>query len=88
MWQPGASNSMADVPGVAVGHAQDAQAKTGVTVVRFAAPARASVSIIGQAPGTREAALLDPARTVEQIDGLLLAGGWAFFDKLSQAFVG
>ncbi len=78
MWQPGARNSLADVAGVAVGHAQSADAKTGVTVVRFAAPARASVSIIGQAPGTREAALLDPARTVEQIDGLVLAGGSAF----------
>ena len=78
MWQRGEHNGPADLAGVAVGHAHDAVARTGTTVIAFDAPAVASVSIVGQAPGTRDMALLDACRTVERIDALVLSGGSAF----------
>ena len=39
---------------------------------------RASVSILGGAPGTKETDLLAPDKIVENIDGIILAGGSAF----------
>ncbi len=42
------------------------------------APAVASVAVMGGAPGTRETDLLDPERTVQGIDALVLSGGSAF----------
>lgn len=78
MWQAGPKNSLCDVAGLAVGHAEDHQARTGTSVIVFDAPATAAVSILGQAPGTRDMALLDPARTVDGIDALVLSGGSAF----------
>ena len=41
-------------------------------------PATASISISGGAPGLRDAALLEPDMTVQQIDALVLSGGSAF----------
>lgn len=78
MWQGGPKNSLCDVTGLVVGHAEDHQARTGTSVIVFDAPAAAAVSILGQAPGTRDMALLDPARTVDGIDALVLSGGSAF----------
>lgn len=78
MWQAGPKNSLSDVAGLAVGHAEDHQVCTGTSVIVFDAPATAAVSILGQAPGTRDMALLDPARTVDGIDALVLSGGSAF----------
>lgn len=78
MWQAGPKNSLCDVAGLAVGHAEDHQARTGTSVIVFDAAATAAVSILGQAPGTRDMALLDPARTVDGIDALVLSGGSAF----------
>lgn len=78
MWTAGPTNSLADLPGVRVGHAHDPAAKTGTSLVVFAEPAITSVSILGQAPGTRETELLDPARTVQGVDALVLSGGSAF----------
>lgn len=65
MWHKGETNSPADIAGVRIGHASDQKAKTGTSVVVFDSPSTASVSILGQAPGTRETELLDPSRTVE-----------------------
>lgn len=78
MWHRGKTNSPADIAGVRVGHASDHNAKTGTSVVVFDTPATASVCVLGQAPGTRETELLDPSRTVGQIDALVLSGGSAF----------
>ncbi|MEM6713119.1 MAG: P1 family peptidase [Pseudomonadota bacterium] len=78
IWQPGAANTLTDIDGLQIGHADDRKANTGVSVLLFDEPATASVCILGQAPGTRDIALLDPARTVETIDGLVLAGGSAY----------
>ncbi|RVU12590.1 P1 family peptidase [Methylobacterium oryzihabitans] len=71
-------NSLADIPGLAVGHADDARLASGVTAILFDAPATASVDVRGGGPGTRETDLLDPERTVTGIDALVLSGGSAF----------
>src|SRR5712691_6628757 len=71
-------NLITDVAGVRVGHAEDARAATGVTAVVFDEPVVASIDVRGGGPGTRETDLLEPAMTVERIDGLALAGGSAF----------
>jgi L-aminopeptidase/D-esterase-like protein len=71
-------NVITDVPGLRVGHADDARLGSGVTAIVFDAPAVAAIDVRGGGPGTREAALLDPSATVERIDAIALAGGSAF----------
>jgi D-aminopeptidase len=71
-------NLITDVPGIRVGHAEDARLGSGATAVIFDAPAVASIDLRGGGPGTRETALLDPAQTVEGIDAITLSGGSAF----------
>src|SRR5215475_5962223 len=71
-------NLITDVAGVRVGHAEDARLHSGVTAIVFEEPAVASMDVRGGGPGTRETDLLDPAATVERIDGLALSGGSAF----------
>ncbi len=71
-------NLITDVPGLKVGHAEDARLGSGSTAVIFEAPAVASIDLRGGGPGTRETALLDPAQTVEGIDAIALSGGSAF----------
>jgi len=61
-----------------VGHWTDAVARTGVTVLRFDQPTVASGEVRGGAPATREFALLDPSRTVERVDAIVISGGSAF----------
>jgi D-aminopeptidase len=71
-------NLLTDIPGVRVGHADDAALASGVTAILFDRPAVASADIRGGGPGTRESALLDPVNTVDAIHGLALSGGSAF----------
>jgi D-aminopeptidase len=71
-------NLITDVAGVRVGHADDANLGSGVTVVMFDEPAAGSIDVRGGGPGTRETALLDPAQTVSGIDAIALSGGSAF----------
>jgi D-aminopeptidase len=71
-------NLITDVPGIQVGHAEDARLGSGVTAILFDEPAVASVDVRGGGPGTRETDLLDPATTLAQVDGLALSGGSAF----------
>src|SRR5882762_11901435 len=66
------------MPGIRVGHAADAKLASGSTVVVFDKAVVASVDVRGGGPGTRETDLLDPARTVEGIDAIVLSGGSAF----------
>ena len=73
-----ARNLITDVAGVQVGNAGDARLASGVTVILFDAPVVASIDVRGGGPGTRESDLLDPARTVEGIDAIVLSGGSAF----------
>ncbi len=71
-------NLITDVPGLKVGHAEDAALGSGATAVIFDEPAVASIDLRGGGPGTRETALLDPAQTVQGIDAITLSGGSAF----------
>ena len=71
-------NSITDVPGIAVGHAQDAEALTGCTVILAQKGAVAGVDQRGGAPGTRETDLLSPFNLVSEIHAILLSGGSAF----------
>jgi D-aminopeptidase len=71
-------NLITDVPGVTVGHAQDARLASGATAIVFDRPAVAAVDVRGGAPGTRETDLLDPGMLVEHIDAIALSGGSAF----------
>jgi len=70
-------NLLTDVPGVRVGHADDAALASGVTAIVFDAPAIASIDVRGGGPGTREDAALKPESTVEVVDGIALSGGSA-----------
>jgi L-aminopeptidase/D-esterase-like protein len=70
-------NLLTDIPGVRVGHADDTKLASGVTAVIFEAPAIAAVDVRGGGPGTREAAALDPAGTVDRIDAIAFSGGSA-----------
>src|ERR1700744_3731148 len=71
-------NLLTDIPGVRVGHADNAALGSGVTAIIFDTPAIASMDVRGGGPGTREGSLLDPVATVEQIHGIALSGGSAF----------
>jgi len=76
--RPGPRNLITDVPGLLVGHAQDARLKSGVTVLTAQAPFTAAVHVMGGAPGSVETDLLAPDKLVTQADALVLAGGSAF----------
>jgi L-aminopeptidase/D-esterase-like protein len=71
-------NLLTDVPGVKVGHADDAKLASGVTAIVFDNAAVASADVRGGAPGTRDIDLLQPEETVERIDAVVLSGGSAF----------
>ena len=67
------------VSGIRVGHWQDVTAQTGCTVVLCPKPGCvASGDVRGGAPGTRETALLEPEKKVQQVQAVLLTGGSAF----------
>lgn len=65
-----------DVPGLRVGHATDAAARTGCTVVL--GPFRAACDVRGSASGTREIEAISHLHLVERADAILLTGGSAF----------
>lgn len=71
-------NSITDVPGLRVGHAQDDEALTGCTVILCEKGAVGGMDQRGGAPGTRETDLLDPVNAVGKVHAVLLAGGSAF----------
>jgi L-aminopeptidase/D-esterase-like protein len=66
------------VEGVRVGHWTDQAARTGCTAVLFPDGTVASGEVRGGAPASREFELLDPHRTVDRLDAVLLTGGSAF----------
>lgn len=70
--------SIIDVPGVRVGHAEDALKQTGCSVVLFDAGAVCGVDVRGAAPGTRETDLLNPTNFIEKVHAVVLSGGSAF----------
>jgi len=64
------------VGGLRIGHATDADARTGCTVML--GPFRGAISVRGLATGTRELDALTPTHLVPGIDAVLLTGGSAF----------
>ena len=66
------------IEGIAVGHATDATARTGCTVVLCPGGAIAGVDVRGAAPGTRETEALRAGRLVQKAHAVLLTGGSAF----------
>lgn len=71
-------DNLTDIPGISVGHAQDDQAKTGVTVILCQRGAAGGVDARGFAAGTRDIAPLSPSHLVTRIHALVLAGGSAY----------
>jgi len=71
-------HAITDISGVLVGHAQDAGAITGCTVILCEKGAVAGIEQRGGAPGTRETDLLRPMHRVHRVHAVLLAGGSAF----------
>jgi L-aminopeptidase/D-esterase-like protein len=67
-----------DVPGIRVGHATDAVALTGVTVVLCDVPAVAGVELRGWANDVVGLDYLDPRHLVGVVDGVVLGGGSRF----------
>lgn len=72
------NNSITDVSGIEVGHAQNEDALTGCTVILCRKGAVAGVDVRGGAPGTRETDLLSPINLVQKVHAVVLAGGSAF----------
>src|SRR5215813_9484562 len=75
---PAPRNLLTDIPGIRVGHADDARVASGPATAHVDEPFVTAVDVRGGGPGTRETDLLDPARTVEGIDAIALSGGSAF----------
>jgi L-aminopeptidase/D-esterase-like protein len=72
------TDSIIDVPGIKVGHAQNEAAVTGCTVVLCEAGAVGGVDQRGGAPGTRETDPLRPMHLVQHVHAVVLSGGSAF----------
>jgi L-aminopeptidase/D-esterase-like protein len=72
------NNTITDIPGLSVGHAQDEQALTGCTVVLCENGAIGGVDQRGGAPGTRETDAMHPMHLVNEVHAVVLAGGSAF----------
>lgn len=72
------NNSITLIDGIRVGHAQDAKALTGCTVILCEKGAVAGVDQRGGAPGTRETDALQPVHLVSKVHAIVLAGGSAF----------
>jgi L-aminopeptidase/D-esterase-like protein len=72
------NNAITDIPGIRIGHAQDAQALTGCTVVLCEGGAIGGVDQRGGAPGTRETDAMHPMHLVNEVHAVVLSGGSAF----------
>ncbi len=73
--RPGPLNLITDVGGLKVGAAHDAEARTGVTVIRPDTRAIAAVVVGGGGPGTRETDALAPDTLVDAVDAIVFSGG-------------
>lgn len=69
---------LTDVNGVKLGHCQDLEALTGVSVILCEEGFIAGVDVRGAGPGTRETDLLRAENLVEKIHAVFLTGGSAF----------
>jgi L-aminopeptidase/D-esterase-like protein len=71
-------NAITAIDGIRVGHAHDADAVTGCTVILCEKGAVGGVDQRGGAPGTRETDALQPVHLVSKVHAIMLAGGSAF----------
>jgi L-aminopeptidase/D-esterase-like protein len=71
-------NGLTDVPGILVGHATDAVALTGCTVILCGNDAVGGVDIRGSATGSIELDTLHPGHVAPNVHAIVLAGGSAF----------
>lgn len=67
-----------EIEGFRIGHAQNDEAKTGVTVILFDKEATVGVDISGGGPASRETHLLDPTTATHPINAIMLSGGSAY----------
>lgn len=72
---PGPRNLITDVPGLLVGQAEDAKARTGVSVIVPDGRATCAVDVRGGGPGTRETDALNSWNLVHSVDAVVLSGG-------------
>lgn len=70
--------SVTQIPGVFAGHATNAEAGTGCTVIVCPEGAIGGVDVRGGAPATRETDLLRPEETVQIVHAVVLSGGSAY----------
>ncbi len=68
-------NSILDVGGIDIGHAQDLSVQTGVTVILPHAPATCAVDVRGGGPGTRETEALNDGGLIDRVHAVVLSGG-------------
>jgi len=73
--QVGSAGSIADVPGVKVGHFTDTRRPTGCTAVLFEDGASGGVDFDGSGPEDFQAGMLQPESALQTVWGVLLAGG-------------
>jgi L-aminopeptidase/D-esterase-like protein len=71
-------NAITDIEGIKVGHASDFKGYTGCTVILCEKGAVCGIDVRGSASGTRQVDALGVSHIVEQIHGILLAGGSSF----------
>ncbi len=76
--RPGPTNSLLDVPGIHIGHAQDEALRSGVTVLHFGEAMACAVDMRGGGPATRETDAVGPDATLGIAHAITLAGGSVF----------
>ena len=70
--------SITEIEGLRIGNAQDLNAMTGVTVLRFDEGAKAGCDISGGGPASRETPLTSPVTADNPINAIVFSGGSAF----------
>ena len=70
--------SIKEMAGVSIGHAQNEEAKTGVSVIYFPNGAQAGCDISGGGPASRETPLTDPLTADNPLNAVVLSGGSAY----------
>ncbi len=71
----GPRNLITDVPGLKVGHSQNADVATGSTIILPDKPAVAACDVRGGGPATRETDALSAQNLVQEVDGIVFSGG-------------
>ncbi len=72
------NQTLTAIDGIQIGHATDATARTGCTVILCPDGATAGIDVRGAAPGTRETEAIRPGRLIQKAHAVLLTGGSTF----------